>query len=312
MKNLERRTFLKNTVYGGLGLSLTQLSSRLKKDKEIIEDLMCDETTQDYYGPGPFYTDNPPMLENFKLAGDNEPGERVIVSGRILNLECSEFIPDTIVDVWHANNAGEYDNQGYNLRGYTKSNEQGFYLFETIRPGKYLNGSKYRPSHIHFKITPPQFQSLTTQMYFEGDTDIEDDAAASITTGEYDATQRIISLTRNENDIYEGTFDIIINGDGIKVGTKDLHLNTGMIYDTSPNPFDSSVNINYGVFHRAKVGLVVFDMQGRQVAVLEDRVMAPDKYTATWNPNSKINSGYYFIAIKINDLQVHYIKVLKK
>lgn len=274
--------------------------------------MMCEETTQDYFGEGPFYTENPPMLENFKLASDSEPGERLIVSGRVFNLECSEFIPDTIIDVWHANAAGQYDNSSYNLRGFTKANEQGFFLFETILPGKYLNGSRFRPSHIHFKITPPQFDALTTQLYFEGDTDIPEDAAASITSGNFDASSRIIPLSKNADDIFEGTFDIVINGRGIRVGTQDLHLNTGMIYNTAPNPFQDSIDINYGVFHRSKVGLVVFDMEGRQVAVLEDEIMPPEKYTATWQPDASIPAGYYFIAIKINDLQVHYLKVLKK
>lgn len=55
---------------------------------------------------------------------------------------------------------------------FIKAQSEGFYLFETIIPGKYLNGAKYRTGHIHFKITPSGFPTLTTQLYFEGDTDI--------------------------------------------------------------------------------------------------------------------------------------------
>lgn len=305
-----RRQFLKNTVLAGIGASLVSPAKK-SKSKNLKDISECDETTVDYYGEGPFYTDNPPMIDNNILAPVGEPGDRMIISGRVLNLDCNEFIPNTIVDVWHASNAGQYDNSGYHLRGYTTSNDQGFYLFETIRPGKYLNGSKYRPSHIHYKITPPGFPQLTTQLYFAGDTDIAADSAASITKGVYDASNRIIPLTENADGVLEGVFDVIINGEGISVATSDLHINKGMIYNLSPNPFNEALTINYGVFKKSKVGLSVFDLQGKQVAVLENRVLAPEKYNAVWRPDSSLASGHYFIALRINDLQVHYLKTLK-
>jgi len=305
----KRREFLINTTLAALGSGLVAKSTRKTKAKDLAA---CDKTTADYFGPGPFYTEQPPRIENNLLADTSEPGERLVITGRVFNLECSQFIPDTIVDIWHADNEGNYDNVGYKLRGFTKSNEQGFYLFETILPGKYLNGADFRPAHIHLKIIPPGFPTLTTQIYFEGDDKIAGDRAASITSGEYDATNRIISLSTNDEGKLEGQFDIVINGNGKVVGVQDLHLNAGMIYKAQPNPFDESVEIHYGVFKASKVGLIVYDMQGQQVAVLQDKNMQPDKYHAIWKPEQSLPSGYYFIAIKINDLQVHYLKVLKK
>lgn len=305
-----RRDFLKNTSLAILGGAIAKRTSRERPDSQDIS--ACDMTTLDYYGEGPFYTDNPPMLDNNKLASDSEPGQKMIISGRVLNLECDEFIPDTIIDVWHADDDGNYDNSGFKLRGFTKTNDQGFYLFETILPGKYRNGSQFRPSHIHFKITPPNFPQLITQLYFEGDDSIPADAAASITTGDYNATDRIIPLTENADGVLEGTFDIVIEGKGEPVHTKDLHLDKGMIYKVSPNPFEKELRIDYGVFKKSKVGLFVYDMTGRQVAILEQREMTPEKYSAYWQPEAGLGSGHYFIAIKINDLQVHYLKTIKK
>ncbi len=243
---------------------------------------MCEPTTLDYFGEGPFYTDDPPIIEDNKLAKLNESGTKMIISGRILNLDCNEFIPNTVIDVWHANDAGQYDNQGYSLRGYTESNDQGFYLFETIKPGKYLNGNSFRPSHIHFKITPPGFSTLTTQLYFEGDTSITNDAAASIHSGTYDATNRIIKLNENSDGILEGIFDIIINANGITIGIADLHLDKGIVYKASPNPFQNRVKIEYGVFKEAMVGLIVYDITGRKVALLEEKKLLADKYITIW------------------------------
>lgn len=309
-KNIKRRSFLRNTALGTLALGLATKGS--SKNKSTKDSLLCDVTTKDFYRAGPFYTDNPPLLESGQLAMKDEEGTRIIISGRIFNLDCSEYIPDTIVDVWHGDNAVEYDNDGFNPCGYTKSNSQGFYLFETIKPGKYLNGNSFRPSHIHYKITPPGFESLTTQLYFEGDDSIPGDAAASITSGNFDATNRIIALTENTDGILEGTFDIIINGEGITVGVQDLHIDKGMVYNCSPNPFDNEVEIHYGVFKRSKVGLAVYNMLGQEVAVLEDEIKSPEKYYATWRPDSSLESGHYFVALRINDLQVHYLKLMKK
>lgn len=306
----DRRQFLKNTALGSIlvGAGAPSLKSKSKNSKEILE---CDHTTQDYYGAGPFYTENPPMINENLLAATSEPGERMIISGRVINLDCNEFIPETIVDVWHANAAGGYDNSGYNLRGYTMTNAQGFYLFETVKPGKYLNGNKFRPSHIHYKITPPGFPQLTTQLYFEGDTDIPTDAAASIDSGQFDASNRIIPLETNSDGILEGNFDIVINGEGISVGVQDLHLNNGMIYKMNPNPFEHELHIQYGIFKKSKVGLSVFNLQGQEVAVLESKILSPEKYSATWIPDAQLASGHYFVALKINDLQVHYQKIVK-
>lgn len=310
MKYLKRRTFLRNTALSSLALGLSLKGETKNKPTEDL--LLCDATTLDYYGEGPFYTDNPPFLADNKLAKDTEDGTPMIITGRVFNLDCSQYIPETVIDVWHADNAGDYDNNGFNLRGYTKTNSQGFYLFETIKPGKYLNGNSFRPSHIHYKITPPGFAELTTQLYFEGDDSIPGDAAASITSGNFDATNRIIPLSENADGILEGTFDIVINGNGLNVGVQDIHLDKGMVYNCSPNPFDNEVEIHYGVFKKAKVGLVVYNMLGQEVAILQDEVKQPEKYYATWKPSSYLESGHYFIALKINDLQVHYLKVIKK
>ena len=303
-----RREVLRNIVAGAL---LAPLATKSHASKKISSQDSCFETTLDFYGQGPFYTDNPPIIQNDLLAALDEPGERLIISGRVFNLNCNEFIPETIVDVWHANDAGQYDNQSFNLRGITYTNAQGFYLFETIIPGKYLNGASFRPSHIHYKITPPGFPTLTTQLYFEGDEDIPGDAAASINEGPFNATHRIVPITTNEDNINEATFDIVLDGEGISVGTQDIHIDKGIIYDISPNPFINEVVINYGVFKKAKVGILVFNQQGQTLAVLEDSIKQKAKYQASWRPDGTLPNGHYYVALNVNGLQVFYKKIIK-
>ena len=312
-----RRQFLKNislaTLSVGVLPSILKASSSYKSDsmpKNSI--LLCDQSTEDAYGQGPFYTANAPIIQNDSLVDINEVGTPLIISGQVYNIGCPKVIPNTEIDVWHANNAGDYDNTGYNLRGKTTSNSQGFYVFKTIMPGRYLNGSTYRPSHIHFKITPPGFSTLITQLYFAGDPYIKTDFAASQTNGTFDATHRIISLTANTNGGFEGTWDIVINGSGVTIGVNDIHLDKGMIYSASPNPFNDRVEIKYGVFQKAKISLFVYDIQGNIVANLDEQQLHPEKYDIIWKPESNLPNGHYFIALKVNDLQVHYLKVIRQ
>ncbi len=307
--NTGRRKFLKNSSIAALATGIIPaFAVATKAAQPAIGG--CNPTTLDYYGEGPFYTQNPPDIVNNQLAGATEAGTRISISGVVRTLDCTEVIPNTIVDVWHANDPGQYDNSGFNLRGKMTSNEQGFYLFETIYPGKYLNGSVYRPAHIHFKITPPGFPTITTQLYFEGDQDLASDPASSITSGNFNASDRIISLTDNGLGTLEGTWDIIVDGDGVSTGMDDIHLNNGMIYEVAPNPYSEEVNIRYGVFKKSKATLSVFDLNGKLVAELSEEQLNPDKYTATWQPDASIPSGHYFVSLKINDMQVHYQKTL--
>ncbi len=260
----DRRQFLKNTSLAAIAaVTLPSAVKAAFNDENSSQPAAdCNPTTQDYYGQGPFYSANAPSIVNNQLAAASEPGTRFIISGRVHNLDCTEYIAGAIIDIWQANDAGAYDNTGFNLRGIATSNSQGFYLFETIYPGKYLNGSAYRPSHIHLKITPPGFPILTTQLYFQGDSDIPADAAASISSGTYDATHRILPVTTNSLGQKEATWDIVIDGSGDPVGIEEMRASMGMIYKIYPNPFSDFIQINYGVFQDAKVSLQVFDIQG--------------------------------------------------
>jgi len=305
-----RRQFLRNSALAAASIGATPVilaNSKLKNSDDFVG---CIPTTQDFYGEGPFYTDNPPLLDNGILADNAEPGIKLTISGRVQNQDCSLFLPNTVVDVWHANEAGQYDNVGFNLRGQVLTNSEGFYMFETIKPGKYLNGGSFRPSHIHFKITPPEASTLTTQLYFFGDEDIPGDPAASLVSGEFNASNRIINLFDDGNGGLEGIFDIVLNAD-IADSIESIHIDKGIIYDTFPNPFSEKLTIKYGVYRNAKVKLEILDLKGNQVASVAEEQLSPEKYEAQWTPDSSIPDGHYFVILKINDLQVSYKKVQK-
>lgn len=60
-----------------------------------------------------------------------------------------------------------------------------------------------------------------------------------------------------------------------------------------PNPFNPSTVINYSIASASHASLKVFDILGREVAVLVNGQMTPGNYTTTFDA-SRISSGVYF------------------
>ena len=76
-----------------------------------------------------------------------------------------EPIPGALVDFWHCDDAGVYDNEGYTFRGHQFATDDGRFELTTIVPGVYPG----RTRHIHVKVQAPNQPILTTQLYFPGE-----------------------------------------------------------------------------------------------------------------------------------------------
>ncbi len=120
----------------------------------------CDSGPTPADQEGPYFKAGSP--ERLTLIEAGMQGERLVLVGYVLDQNCQP-IPNTMLDFWQANASGEYDNNGYTLRGHQFTDEQGRYYLETILPGLYAS----RPiEHIHVKVQPPGGESFTTQLYF--------------------------------------------------------------------------------------------------------------------------------------------------
>lgn len=112
---------------------------------------------------GPYFTPNSPERTN--LRAEVSGGTPLLVTGAVLKTDCTP-VSRALVDVWQADDAGDYDNQGYRLRGHFFTDDQGRYRLETIVPGLYPG----RTRHLHVKVQAPGGRVLTTQLYFPGET----------------------------------------------------------------------------------------------------------------------------------------------
>lgn len=111
---------------------------------------------------GPFFFPGSPQRTSLIEPGMD--GEPVLLTGRVFDLDCNP-IQGAIVDFWQTDASGEYDNEGYRLRGHAVTGPDGGFSMETIIPGEYPG----RPAHIHVKVVSQDFRELlTTQLYFAG------------------------------------------------------------------------------------------------------------------------------------------------
>ena len=111
---------------------------------------------------GPFFKPRSP--ERTSLLEPGMKGTRLELSGRVLGRNCTP-IAGALVDFWHADDGGAYDNDGFRLRGHQYTDNHGGYRLSTILPGVYTG----RTRHIHVRVQPAGGQVLTTQLYFPGE-----------------------------------------------------------------------------------------------------------------------------------------------
>ena len=114
---------------------------------------------------GPFYKAGAPHRATLVGAGD--PGERLVIGGTVRAPDCAP-IAGAVLDIWHADHRGGYDLAGFGLRGQLVTDAHGRWQLATIVPGRYLNGRRYRPAHVHVKLRAAG-RELTTQLYFADD-----------------------------------------------------------------------------------------------------------------------------------------------
>jgi len=157
----------------------------------------CEPTADNIEGP--FYKPGAPSRA--VLAGDREAGERLVLAGRVATTACAVLAGATL-DLWHADARGAYDNDGWGHRGTLTSDAQGRWQVKTIVPGRYLNGRRYRPMHIHVKLRARGYQELTTQLYFDGDEYIAGDP--------FVVPSLIMAHTRGSGGVRKASFDFVL------------------------------------------------------------------------------------------------------
>jgi len=188
-RNMNRKNFFK-----ALGIvPLLDLSVKSFGNSKIPFLVEPCQTQRD--AEGPYYKADAPIRAVIETKGTP-----LRIEGKVLKSDdCQTPITNAILDVWHCNNEGEYDLQGFKCRGQVKTDVNGNYSFTTIFPPAYGG----RPRHIHFKIRAQGYKELTTQLYFQGDPNINNDFARNA------RKERVIAVSA-ENTLNKGVFNIYL------------------------------------------------------------------------------------------------------
>lgn len=160
-----RRRFLSASLAGttfapsGLKHSIAQTT---RPEVDLTPD--CGENAQATITQteGPYFKPNSPLKRD--LASDSPHGQRITIAGFVLDPACRP-VPRTLIQLWHADETGSYDNDGFKLRGHQLTDDSGRWWFATIVPGLYPG----RTRHYHLKVQRPGGRVLTTQLYFPGE-----------------------------------------------------------------------------------------------------------------------------------------------
>ena len=154
-----RRLFLLNTGILAAGWELSCTDAALTQ--EIAPTPSCHDGDEPTVSEteGPFFKPRSPQRSDLRVPGAS--GRRFKLSGVVLSRSCRP-LRGAVVDLWHADDKGEYDNIGFRYRGHVITGPDGAFHFGTIVPAPYSG----RTRHYHVKVHAPGSHLLTTQLYF--------------------------------------------------------------------------------------------------------------------------------------------------
>jgi protocatechuate 3,4-dioxygenase alpha subunit len=140
---------------------------------------------------GPFFSIGFSWLYRDNLAGAGVSGERVEISGRVLDGDGNP-VPDGIVEIWQANSQGKYAHpddpqekeveEGFSGYGRVPTDDAGRFRFTTIKPGRVPgpDGNLQAP-HLEVSVfTRGLLRRLITRIYFPDEPGNAEDFALNL------------------------------------------------------------------------------------------------------------------------------------
>ena len=188
-----RRRFLLNTGMLAAGSELSCADVVLAQELAPTPSCHDDNEPTVRETEGPFFKPRSPERSDLREPGAG--GSSFELSGFVLTRSCRP-LSGAVVDLWHADDKGEYDNIGFRYRGHAITGPDGAFRFRTIVPALYTG----RTRHYHVKVQAPGSRLLTTQLYFPNE-------PANLRDGLFQ--RELLMRVANAGDA--GRFDFILN-----------------------------------------------------------------------------------------------------
>lgn len=143
-----------------------------------------------------------------------EPGQRLVLTGTVYQADGTKPAAGVVLYAYHTNAAGHYPTRGTEtgwsrrhgyLRGWVKTDAQGRYRFDTIRPGPYPG--RPDPAHIHLVVKEPSHPPYwIEEVVFEGDPRLQAKSLPADPRG----GPGLVGLTRDRHGVWHGRRDILL------------------------------------------------------------------------------------------------------
>ena len=173
----------------------------------------------------------------------NDPGPKIEISGIVYQRDGRTPAKDVVIYIYHTDQSGNYtanknakgwEKRHGSIRGWVKTNKNGFYSFYTLRPAHYPG--RTAPQHIHVTVKEPNKNEYYIDEYlFDDDTLIPDE--------ERNRKQRggngIMKMVQDKDGKMHGTRHIIL---GLNVDDYPWQglpkLNSGLAIGSNCPAFD--------------------------------------------------------------------------
>ena len=148
---------------------------------------------------GPFHVEGAPDLEMGDTISRDGEGEPLVVRGRVVDGD-GRPVQGAVIDTWQTSHDGFYDLQQpdkqpeNNLRGVFRTGADGRFSYRSVKPsyypipddgpvGRLLHGlgrGNIRPAHLHYIVSAPGFETVTTHIFVHDDPYLDSDAVFGV------------------------------------------------------------------------------------------------------------------------------------
>ncbi|SDG20315.1 intradiol ring-cleavage dioxygenase [Thalassobaculum litoreum] len=148
---------------------------------------------------GPFHVEGAPDLAMGDTISQDGIGEPLVVSGRVVDGD-GRPVEGAVIDTWQTSHDGFYDLQQpeqqpeNNLRGIFRTGADGRFSYRSVKPsfypipddgpvGQLLHGlgrGNIRPAHLHYIVSAPGFETVTTHIFVHDDAYLDSDAVFGV------------------------------------------------------------------------------------------------------------------------------------
>lgn len=155
----------------------TQKTASVQKSDDIVVGGRCEGCEAIFESPVAFES----LKAIDTLPGFDQPGQKIAISGTVFHSDGKTPAKDVIIYVYHTDQNGLYPKKGDEkgwarqhgyIRGWLKTDGNGFYKFFTLLPASYPDSRN--PKHIHITVKEPGKTAYWLEDFlFEGDPYLE-------------------------------------------------------------------------------------------------------------------------------------------